>query len=292
MIDPVLARRFGFGAVMILIAGGLLAADWFGRTSYGLGVMAAFSLVLGLRELFGMLAHVAPVLEPGLACAAALAMVASEVARHEAPAHLAARVPSGDLVVALYAAAFLGLELRKTPSRERLLSIAVTLLGATYIMLLGTFVLRARYLRDIAPGAPATIGHAAILYVIAAGKGTDMFAFFTGRLFGRRKLIPHISPGKTWAGAVGGLAGSVAITCAFSLCSDLGTLFDWTAAIPFGIMIGAATQVGDLVESLIKRSAAVKDSGTLVPEFGGVLDIIDCILFVAPVFYLGILWIA
>jgi phosphatidate cytidylyltransferase len=116
-----------------------------------------------------------------------------------------------------------------------------------------------------------------------------MFAFFTGRFLGKRKLIPWISPGKTWAGGLGGLAGAVLITAAFARWSSLGQVIGWSAVLPVGILMGASATAGDLVESLLKRSSAVKDSGGLVPEFGGVLDIIDCILFVAPTIYLTVL---
>jgi phosphatidate cytidylyltransferase len=133
------------------------------------------------------------------------------------------------------------------------------------------------------------IGYAAILYLVLAAKGTDMFAFFAGRFLGKRKLIPWISPGKTWAGGVGGLAGCVGITYAFLTYSDLGRVFNWRAALPLGIIVGLSAMAGDLVESLLKRSTAVKDSGGLVPEFGGVLDIIDCILFAAPTIYVAAL---
>jgi phosphatidate cytidylyltransferase len=233
---------------------------------------------------------VAPIVYAGLAYAAGAAVVGVQLAR--ASSLLAERrVPPPEAVIAVYALVVLGLALRGTPSRERLVSLVATLFGALYIMLLGSHVLKVRYLdAAVAPAvareAP-NLGYAAILYLVLAAKGTDMFAFFTGRFLGKRKLIPRVSPGKTWAGAVGGMAGAVAITWAFSVYSDLGRVFHWTVAVPFGIIVGLSAQVGDLVESMIKRGAAVKDSGGLVPEFGGVLDIIDCILFVAPVIYVG-----
>ncbi len=288
--DAALARRLAFGAALVTVAGGFLALDFATGRTFGFAALAAFAFVFGLREAFAMLRSVGPaspsaVVAPGLAYAAAIATVGAALAAHEAPPTIARRVPSPELVVALYVAALLGIELRGTPSRERLVSLALTLAGALYILLLGSFVLR---VRALALPDGTDIGALSLLYVIVAAKGTDVFAFLSGRFLGGRKLIPRVSPGKTWAGAVGGLAGAALITCIFALFSDLGRVFHWTAAIPFGIMIGFSAQVGDLVESLIKRSAAVKDSGALVPEFGGVLDIVDCILFVAPVYYAGV----
>ena len=135
----------------------------------------------------------------------------------------------------------------------------------------------------------SSVGYAAVLYMVLVAKGTDMFAFFTGRFLGKRKMIPWISPGKTWAGGVGGVAGAVLITAAFVQWSSLGRIFGWSMVVPLGILMAVVASAGDLVESLVKRSAAVKDSGGLVPEFGGVLDIIDCILFAAPAVYFAVL---
>jgi phosphatidate cytidylyltransferase len=294
----VLLRRILFGAVLLAISCGLLLVDWKTGTSFGIAAMVAFAMVFGLRELFRMLRAIAPIIWPEFAYAAGFAVVAVQLGARllfePDPLLAERRVPAPEtIVIALYALVVLAFQLRGKPSRERLVSLAVTLFGAIYLMLLGSFVLRVRYLDEVLPrstlrGAP-NIGYAAVLYLILAAKGTDMFAFFVGRFLGKRKLIPEVSPGKTWAGAVGGLAGSVLITCLFSAYSDLGRVFHWTAALPFGILVGLSAQAGDLVESMIKRGTAVKDSGGLVPEFGGVLDIIDCILFVAPTIYVGAL---
>lgn len=296
----VLRRRIFFGAVLLAVSCGLLLLDLRTRTSYGIATMVLFSMVFGLRELFRMLRAIGPIIWPGFAYAAGAAVIVAQVAVREARVAdpiLSERLPAPEpIVIALYALLVLGFQLRGTPSRERLISLVLTLFGAVYMMLLGSFVLRLRYIDEVLPRSLAhaapNVGYAAVLYLVLASKGTDMFAFFTGRFLGKRKLIPRVSPGKTWAGAVGGLAGCVAITCLFSVYSDLGHVFHWTVAVPFGILVGLSAQVGDLVESMIKRGTAVKDSGGLVPEFGGVLDIIDCILFCGPTIYVGALLLA
>lgn len=110
---------------------------------------------------------------------------------------------------------------------------------------------------------------------------TDIFAYFTGRAFGRHKLAPAVSPGKSWEGAVGGALGSVIAVYL------LGGLAGLPAAhrVILGAAISVAGQIGDLAESSLKRYAGVKDSGRLIPGHGGVLDRFDSTMFAAPVVY-------
>lgn len=122
--------------------------------------------------------------------------------------------------------------------------------------------------------------------VILITKACDIGAYAAGRLFGRRKLIPWLSPGKTWEGLFVGILTAGAVGVAFSPWINVPTyqLFWWKGAI-FGMIIGGIGQLGDLLESMMKRDAEVKDSGTLVPGFGGILDIIDSPLLAAPFAY-------
>ncbi len=135
-------------------------------------------------------------------------------------------------------------------------------------------------------------GVEALILFLAATKFTDIGAYFTGSAIGRHKLIPWLSPGKSWEGLVGGLLiGALVCVLADWLCSLwLGErLFTWPMAAAFGLLTGLAGQFGDLCESLLKRSAGMKDSAALVPEFGGVLDILDSVLLAAPVSYVFLL---
>ncbi|KPK06008.1 MAG: phosphatidate cytidylyltransferase, partial [Betaproteobacteria bacterium SG8_39] len=116
----------------------------------------------------------------------------------------------------------------------------------------------------------------------------DSAAYFAGRRLGRHKLAPAISPGKTWEGVVGGLAGVqvYAIICASTipaLASRLEGGAAWLLYLSGGGLLCAVSIVGDLFESAVKRQASVKDSGTLLPGHGGVLDRIDSALAVLPV---------
>jgi phosphatidate cytidylyltransferase len=134
-------------------------------------------------------------------------------------------------------------------------------------------------------------GVAILLFSVFLVKINDVGAYFTGRTFGKHKLIPWLSPGKTWEGFVGGIL--VTIACAVGVGSWLH--FAGVAALPdgawaypwgligFGLLMGLLSVAGDLVASLLKRDAAVKDSGDSIPGMGGVLDILDSPLLAAPV---------
>lgn len=116
----------------------------------------------------------------------------------------------------------------------------------------------------------------------------DIAAYFAGRAFGKAKLAPRVSPGKTWAGALGGMVAAAAwmlisANWAGSFGADVQQRWGWVATAALGLALAALSIVGDLFESLLKRRAAVKDSSQLLPGHGGVYDRIDALLPVAPV---------
>jgi phosphatidate cytidylyltransferase len=133
------------------------------------------------------------------------------------------------------------------------------------------------------------LGVPALVLFLAAVKFTDIGAYFTGTAIGRHKLIPWLSPGKTWEGLAGGLAAAAGISMlvvwAFRHVQSAHLSLSYAQAAIFGVVVGGIGQFGDLSESLLKRSAQVKDSGSLVPEFGGILDILDSPLLAAPPAY-------
>lgn len=122
-----------------------------------------------------------------------------------------------------------------------------------------------------------------LLVVLLGVWGFDAAAFFSGRYFGRHKLAPEISPGKTWEGVAGGLV--LSITAALVL-TVVPLHVPWYFAILLGVLIGMAATLGDLAESLIKRQTHVKDSGQIMPGHGGMLDRIDSLLFAVIVVYI------
>ncbi|MCH2133285.1 MAG: phosphatidate cytidylyltransferase [Phycisphaerales bacterium] len=112
-------------------------------------------------------------------------------------------------------------------------------------------------------------------------KACDMGAYFTGRAIGRHKLIPWLSPGKTWEGLIGGMATSM--LAAFILDAALGFPLAWWWVLIMGAILALVGQAGDLTMSLFKRGAGLKDSSSLLPGLGGVMDVIDSLLLAAPV---------
>ena len=134
-------------------------------------------------------------------------------------------------------------------------------------------------------------GYLAIGSLIAAAKCGDTGAYLTGRAFGRRKMIPAVSPGKTWAGAAGAVAWAAGGVCLWLWLA--GPAFGrpaviWPRAVAFGAVVGLAGLLGDLVESVLKRDAGVKDAGSLLPGMGGVLDVLDSLLIAGPL--AALLW--
>jgi phosphatidate cytidylyltransferase len=123
-----------------------------------------------------------------------------------------------------------------------------------------------------------------VLWLILMVCAADIGAYFAGRAFGKRKLAPRVSPGKTWAGAVGGLAMVALIAAGGALYFGLPTL----SVVVFGCGVGIFSIIGDLTESMFKRAAALKDSGTLLPGHGGLLDRIDSVTAAAPLYALGL----
>ena len=115
--------------------------------------------------------------------------------------------------------------------------------------------------------------------------GYDTFAFFVGRALGKHRLAPRISPGKTWEGAIGGVFGAVIACLLFTLSTPLQVSLSYGQAIFLGLLVSVFGQLGDLAESLLKRSMGVKESGMLMPGHGGLLDRMDSVVFVGIVVY-------
>lgn len=181
--------------------------------------------------------------------------------------------------------AFVGEMARYEQAGRVVVRVALAALSFAYVGLLLSFVVQLRLL----PGNLR--GMTALVSLIAVVKMGDSGAYTIGRLFGRHKMTPKLSPGKTWEGAVGAVLGAaLGAWLAFRLMpqpSADATTFRW-GWIGYGVIVGIVGMIGDLAESLIKRDAGRKDSSAWMPGFGGILDILDSILFAAPVAWL--LW--
>jgi phosphatidate cytidylyltransferase len=125
-----------------------------------------------------------------------------------------------------------------------------------------------------------------VFLTVFATFGCDSSAYFIGRACGKRKLAPSISPGKTWEGSIAGLAGAVGVSLLFLLNTPLQlTSVNWWQLVIIGLLVSIFGQLGDLVESLFKRNTGAKDSGTILPGHGGMLDRIDSLAFAAILVY-------
>lgn len=125
-----------------------------------------------------------------------------------------------------------------------------------------------------------------VFLALFATFGSDTAAYFVGRAIGRRKLAPQISPGKTWEGAIAGVIGGIIIGLLFTLDTPLQLPLNYWQAVLLGALISVFGQLGDLAESLLKRNTGVKDSGSLLPGHGGLLDRMDSVVFAGVVVYI------
>ena len=168
---------------------------------------------------------------------------------------------------------------------EPLKTMAYTLFGLLYVLWLFNFTTKIVYLTPRSSTGMVT-GQFYCLYLIAVTKFSDMGAYLTGSLIGRHQMTPQISAKKTWEGFFGALAFALLCSLAlFKLMPGHLSMLTWTHATILGLLLGFAAVIGDLAESLIKRSTGVKDSGNLLPGIGGALDLIDSLLFTAPVLF-------
>jgi phosphatidate cytidylyltransferase len=184
--------------------------------------------------------------------------------------------------VAILMAAFLSQSIQFRKPGQTMATIAGTVLAVAYVGLLGSFFIQMRWF-----DGPY---HGLILLasLVAVAKGSDIGAYTMGRIAGRTKLWPQLSPNKTVEGAIGGLVFGVAASLIVTLFSKFllkVPSLGWVATIGFGLVVAPAAQLGDLMESMIKRDCAAKDASAAVPGFGGVLDVLDSLLFAAPVAY-------
>lgn len=238
--------------------------------------------ILGAVELALMLkAKGVHASRPTMALAAGIGLLAStplfaNLLRGDGAAGLASAAAAMVLLGILHHA-------RTKNSQGAMLSIGAVLFAFVYLGLTFGFLLRIR------------MEHSAwvLVWVLATVKACDIFAYFTGKAIGRRKLIAWLSPGKTWEGLVGGVVGSAVVGGAgLALLTARGVIDPGVSmaatAIAGGVggaCMGVAGQLGDLMASMMKRDAGIKDAGKLLPGFGGVLDLIDSPILVAPLAY-------
>jgi len=229
-------------------------------------LLILFAIYLGLREFYALFS---PEISPGEVRAGLALGLLWAVALYS---------PDARCFLSLLTFTLVGLSIwalfRPEEFPVRVQKVSRHLLGLSYVaLLLAHFILMRRM----------ETGRLLILFTLVAVYFGDTAAFYVGRAYGKRKLAPHISPGKTVEGGLGAVAGSVAgaVISKFIFLPQLPLAH----ALLLGAAAGGIGQLGDLWESLLKRSVQVKDSGTLIPGHGGLLDRIDSVLFAAPVVY-------
>lgn len=193
--------------------------------------------------------------------------------------------PDGAAVAALLILVILFRIRSPLEGRRTLYEIAATVFGFAYVILLFGFLAKIVVL-PLTDGHGNPSGHFYILYLLAVTKFTDMGAYAIGSLIGRDKMAPHVSPGKTWQGFGGaivtaGIAGFLSLWIFGGKIPLITTLH----TVVLAVVLALVAVLGDLAESILKRSLDAKDSGRVMPGIGGVLDLIDSLLFTGPVFY-------
>lgn len=283
-----LRTRLWMGSLLIGLAVLLLVEhDWFAPWYPCLFLCYLTASVLATREFLGLLpAEVRPA-----ESLTWLGICVIAVSNWWSAAMEVRRVPLGlevwDLIgacVVVGTVFALIYEMRRFQGPDRITErVALTAFTLIYLGVLPSFLAQLRWL-------PYERSTAALALTVFVPKGNDIGAYFTGkfltgRLLGRHHMTPLLSPKKTWQGAVGGMLVSVLVAVGIQAGWPV-IPGGWLGAIGFGLTVGLAGIAGDLAESLIKRDLQTKDASHTLPGFGGVLDVIDSLLFAAPVAYL------
>jgi len=285
-------RRAGNLALRLLTAALLIPPIVYVIFQGGLWVLGTVVVIilLGISEFYGLIEAkgAEPLRGVGILAAVALPVITYLGSDY------AATVLMSFLLLGLMVA-----QLGKAQIADSLASISGTFFGVFYIgwllshaVALRGFhdVVQGRWGADAVAGMHPDAGAFYLLFTVSVVIGGDAGAYFVGRKYGRRKLAPAVSPGKTVEGAVGAIGAGLLVGIVWKLGFDsfrpeLSAQLGWLACIFFSMVLAGVGIVGDLVESLLKRDARVKDTGTLLPGTGGVLDRIDSNLLAIPVMY-------
>jgi phosphatidate cytidylyltransferase len=276
-------RRLTSTAVLWAIVLGAMFSgrEWLSHT--------VFLLLMGLLATGGLMEFYGLVAKRGLACFPKFGVIGGVVLMvatflhlrgwlgiHDSPARV------NDFETSLLILFVLGLCVRQFTAKDNprgLEAIATTLLGLMYVAWLLNFMQKVFFF-------PSVDGRFYVLYFILVTKFSDTGAYVVGSLIGRHKMIPRISPGKTWEGFAGAVLVSTGASVLFArLAGDRLAGMTPGHAVILGVILSVAAVVGDLIESLFKREAGVKDSGRFLPGIGGILDLLDSLMFNAPLMY-------
>lgn len=282
--SAVFLRRFLSSAILwTLVLTALFSSNRFISDYVFLAVMV-FLAATGLAEFYGLVAH------RGIVCFRTWGIVGGVLLMIGTFLNLIGKIGTSgsparvnDFETSFLILFVLGLCLRQFFARTNMtamLSISTTLFGLMYVPYLLNFMQKINFF-------PGVQGQFYLLYFILITKFSDTGAYAVGSLIGRHKMIPRISPGKTWEGFGGAILFSTLASLVFVyFLGDRMRGMTWMHAIILGVVLSVTAVVGDLIESIFKREAGVKDSGRLFPGIGGILDLLDSLLFNAPIMYL------
>lgn len=250
----------------------------------GFFALVGFMAMRALWEYYSMLEHdgIRVFTLTGLICAAVLLCGGFLITRASGAEN------SRDfelLVLVLFLVTIFARQMFRGAENDPLRGMSYTIFGLFYIPWLFSFITKIIYLTPRLENGMTT-GQWYVLYLVAVTKFSDMGAYVFGSLFGKHPFAPHISPKKTWEGFFGALFSS--LLCSFwmyALMPEKLSAFRFDDIVFLGLLLGFAAVVGDLAESIVKRGAHTKDSSAMLPGIGGTLDLIDSILFTAPILF-------
>ncbi len=280
-----LRRLFSFVVLWTVVIAGLFSGHKILSDTVFL-LIIAFLAVAGLLEFYGMARKLGYACYPKFGVFGCLLMIfatfvyiSGDFGKAASPSRM------NDFETSLVIIFVLGLCIRQFVSREvksGIIAISITLFGLLYVPWLLNFIQKINFF-----GQQGVKGEWYVLYFVLVTKLSDCGAYAVGSLIGKHKMIPRISPGKTWEGFGGAIVVSTGASVIFALVAGSRlTGMTLPHSIILGIILSTAAVIGDLIESLFKREAGLKDSGHLFPGIGGILDLLDSLLFNAPLMYL------
>lgn len=277
-------RLLSFTILWGVVLGALFSGNKI-LSDYVFLLIVAFLAVTGLMEFYGMVARLGyacytkeGILGGALLLIATFGYISGDFGKAAGPSRV------NDFETSFFILFVLGLCIRQFVSRHTttgIVAISTTLFGLMYVPWLLNFVQKINFFGQ------GVDGHFYVLYFIIVTKLSDCGAYAVGSLIGKHKMIPRISPGKTWEGFGGAVVVSTASSVIFArVAATHLTGMTTLHAVILGVILSIAAVIGDLIESLFKREAGLKDSGRFFPGIGGILDLLDSLLFNAPLMYL------
>jgi phosphatidate cytidylyltransferase len=291
-IKSVMGIRILLGGCMIFLLLGLLAGDAWLATKLEFPFRGAlFSLAvsvlaaMGTRELIALAKNKAISVSNSILIVGVVALITQPVWKAFLCDNGVEDGTSLALIFVLLLMIAALVQGRRHGTTATFVNLGFSCFALTYLGLGFWFLVKIRFLTLSSTDIAQQSGP--IILFLLTVKSADIGAYFTGKAIGRHKWVPQISPAKTWEGFIGGTLFACIIASLFTRLFDIIPI---AVAVLFGLVIGIFGQLGDLLESMLKRDSGEKDAANLLPAFGGVLDLVDSVVVAAPVAYLVLRW--